>query len=141
MSTHLRLIMSAWPGWHCTYQDCLHKDYNRTAVDGIRAEAGDNPVPTAAAVCICAVWLEIVSRKTRASGSESKSPGEQGQRTHLAQYWTRGLFGIPRWIPALFATKHWLGMPRLLSVARFTSLYSSAPTTQEVVQPPGNQLQ
>ncbi len=47
--------------------------------------------------------------------------------SYLAQYWTRGLAGGPYWMPALLATTHWDGMPRLLSVARFTSLYSSAP--------------
>ena len=45
----------------------------------------------------------------------------------------RGFIGGPRWIPALLATTHWDGMPRLLSVARFTSLYSSAPAQQAVI--------
>ena len=58
------------------------------------------------------------------------------EEAHFAQYWTRGLAGGPRWMPALLATTHWDGMPRLLSVARFTSLYSSAPAqhTHEPLQ-------
>ncbi len=47
------------------------------------------------------------------------------QRTTLAQYCSRP----PRFggtvIEALDGWKHWLGTPRKLSVARFTSLYSS----------------
>ncbi len=56
----------------------------------------------------------------------------QRTRTHLAQYWTRGFRGGPAWMPALLATKHWLGTPSMLSVARLTSLYSSAPAQEGI---------
>ena len=47
----------------------------------------------------------------------------------LAVYWSRGrVWGCP--MLALRCTKHWLGMPRKLSDARLTSLYSSAPANQ-----------
>ena len=48
-------------------------------------------------------------------------------RATLAAYW-----GLPRSLagllmPAFWLTKHWLGMPQKLSLARLTSWYSSVP--------------
>ena len=77
------------------------------------------------------------------SKARHQSQGDPMRRTrsHFAQYWTRGLRGGPAWMPALLATKHWLGTPSMLSVARLTSLYSSAPAQASWCQPSSSNSQ